>query len=56
MVNVQVGDDEVVEMLETRGLGENLEDAGRVAAAGVAGVDENALAGRSDDEGGTTAV
>ena len=56
VVDVQVGDYEVVKMLEARGLGEDFEDAGRVAAARVARVDENALAGGRDDEGGTTAV
>ena len=54
VVDMEVGDDDVIDARET-GLGGGVVDAGGVATAGVAGVDEDGFAGGGDKESGTAA-
>ena len=54
MVDVEVGDDDVIDAREA-GLGGGVVDAGGVATAGVAGVDEDGFAGGGDEERGAAA-
>ena len=54
VVDMEMGDDDVIDAREA-GLGGGVVDAGGVATAGVAGVDEDGFAGRGDEERGAAA-
>ena len=55
MVAVPVGDDHVIELLESRDLGDDVADSFRIPHARIARVDENGFIFRRDDQGGAAA-
>ena len=55
VIDVVVGHQEVVDFLQVRDVGSDVENPAGVALAGVAGVDEDRFIGGGDDEGGAAA-